>query len=289
MASIAPATYRRLTLFAVLSLAVIIVTGATVRLTGSGLGCSDWPTCEEGQLTAQADDAPAMVEFVNRTFTGVVSVAVIIAVLGALRRRPYRRDLTLLAWGLVAGVIVQILLGKLVVEEALSPKFVMAHFLVSLVLVWNAVVLHERAADDGPRGSAPPLAWLTVLAASVVVFTGTIVTASGPHAGDLSAERLGFRVDDVARVHGIAVLALCAIALLLWRSTRSPASVLLLAAIVAQAGVGYTQYFTGVPALLVGVHIVGAVTVWCAAVHVTQALRAAVPLDTDARTLARSG
>jgi cytochrome c oxidase assembly protein subunit 15 len=278
-----------MTLFAVLSLAVIIVTGATVRLTGSGLGCSDWPTCERGQLAAQVDDAPAMVEFVNRTFTGVVSIAVIVAVLGALWRRPYRRDLTVLAWGLVAGVIVQILLGKLVVEEALSPKFVMAHFMVSLVLVWNAVVLHERARDERTSGSAPPLAWATLVAAAAVVFTGTIVTASGPHAGDLSAERLGFTIEGVARVHGIAVVVLCAIAVLLRRSTRSWAANLLLVAIAAQAAVGYTQYFTGVPALLVGVHIVGAVTVWCAAVHVTQALRSPLPLDVDARTLARSG
>ena len=276
----APATYRRLTLFALLSLAVIIVTGATVRLTGSGLGCSDWPNCERGQLTAQLDDAPAMVEFVNRTITGIVSIAVIVAVLGARRRVPYRRDLSLLAWGLVVGVVAQILLGKLVVEEALSPKFVMAHFLVSLVLVWTALVLHERAADDEPRGRAPLLAWLPLASASVVVFTGTIVTASGPHAGDEAAERLGFHIEDVARVHGTSVVVLCAVALLLRWRVRAPAgrraADVLLVAIAAQAAVGYTQYFTGVPELLVGIHVVGAIVVWCAAVHVTQALRGPV-------------
>jgi cytochrome c oxidase assembly protein subunit 15 len=286
---LSPTTYRRLTLFAVLSLAVIIVTGATVRLTGSGLGCSDWPNCEEGQLAAQLDDAPAMVEFVNRMITGVVSIAVILAVLGALRRVPYRRDLTVLAWGLVVGVIVQILLGALVVEEALSPKFVMAHFMVSLLLVWNALVLHQRAADDGPRGRPSSLAWLTLAAAAAVVFTGTIVTASGPHAGDLSAERLGFHVEDVARVHGLAVVAFGAIALWVWRATRARAAMVLIAVLAAQAAVGYTQYFTGVPALLVGVHVAGAVSVWCAAVHLTQALRAPVALEPHARSLARTG
>jgi cytochrome c oxidase assembly protein subunit 15 len=274
-----------LTLFAVLSLAVIIVTGATVRLTGSGLGCSDWPTCEDGQLAAQIDDAPAMVEFVNRTFTGVVSIAVIAAVLGALRRVPYRRDLTRLAWGLVVGVVVQILLGALVVEEALSPKFVMAHFLVSLVLVWNAMVLHHRAQETARTGRRPVLVWLVIAAAGVVVFTGTVVTASGPHAGDVSAERLGLDIESVARTHGVAVVVLCALAVLLWHRTRTRAAQLLVVAIAAQAAVGYTQYLTGVPALLVGVHVVGAVVVWSAAVHVTQHVRSAVPLTSDAHVV----
>jgi cytochrome c oxidase assembly protein subunit 15 len=283
------ATYRRLTLFAVVALAVIILSGATVRLTGSGLGCSDWPNCEKGQLAAQVDDAPAMIEFVNRMVTGVVSAAVILAVLGALRRVPYRRDLTFLAWGLVVGVIVQILLGALVVQEALSPKFVMAHFLVSLLLVWNAIVLHVRAGDDGPRGAPSSLGWLALAGASVVVFTGTLVTASGPHAGDLSAERLGFHVEDVARVHGVAVVLYVAFVLWVWRSTRSRAAARLIVVLAAQAAVGYTQYFTGVPALLVGVHVVGAVLVWCATVALTQALRPAVPLDTDVDVFARTG
>src|SRR5688572_9576974 len=107
----------------------IVVTGAAVRLTGSGLGCTDWPNCEQGQLApAEITDAPAMIEFVNRTITGVVSVAAAVAVLGSLVRTPRRRDLTLLSWGLVGGVVAQILLGALVVLLDLSPKTVMAHF-----------------------------------------------------------------------------------------------------------------------------------------------------------------
>jgi cytochrome c oxidase assembly protein subunit 15 len=280
--------YRKLTLFAVVSLALIILTGATVRLTGSGLGCSDWPNCENGQLAAQLDDAPAMVEFVNRLITGIVSVAVILAVLGALRRRPYRRDLVVLAWGLVIGVIFQILLGALVVEEALSPKLVQLHFGVSLVLVWDAMVLHQRASDGERRFGRPSaIGWAVLAAAAVVVFTGTLVTASGPHAGDVSAERLGFHIEEVARVHGMAVVLFGALALWTWWVTRAKAAAILVVVIAAQAAVGYTQYFTGVPALLVGVHIAGAIAVWCAAVHVTQALRAPVALDAD--VLARTG
>ena len=299
--TLTPAGYRRITLLALLALVVIVVTGAAVRLSGSGLGCTDWPTCEEGRLAPESvTDANAMIEFVNRTFTGVVSVAVALAVLGALRRRPPRRDLTVLAVGLVLGVAAQAVLGGLVVWYGLSPWFVMAHFLLSLVLVTDAVVLHHRAgAPEGPsrpvvgRG-ARVLGWLVVAAAAVVVTTGTVVTATGPHAGDDTAERFDLALPDVARVHGTAVLVLLALVLALlrqlWRD-EAPAPVtdaarVLLLVLVAQAAVGYTQWFTGVPALLVGVHVLGAVGVWVAVVRTALVLRAAgAPSPVAARPL----
>ena len=292
-------TYTRVTLAALLSLAAIIVTGAVVRLTGSGLGCSDWPTCEQGQLApSQISDAPAMVEFVNRTITGIVSVAVILAVLGALRRVPYRRDLVWLAAGLVVGVLAQILLGGLVVLFDLSPRLVMGHFLLSMVLVWNAVVLHERssreaampAADDTVRA----LTRLVFAAAALVLFLGTVVTAAGPHAGDEQAARLNLVIGDVARIHGVAVWILLALTLVLARAARDTprvrkATTILLAVLVVQGAVGYTQYFTGVPAVLVGVHVAGAIAVWWSATHVLLSVHAPVPLAVDARSLARTG
>src|SRR5688572_28786990 len=134
------ATYRRITLGALLALALIVVSGAAVRLTGSGLGCEDWPNCSENRVVAPLE-FHAVIEFVNRMFTGVVSVAVILAVLGSLALERRRRDLTLLSLGLVAGVIAQIVLGGLVVLFDLSPWLVMGHFVLSMVLVWNAVVL----------------------------------------------------------------------------------------------------------------------------------------------------
>ena len=297
--SISAATYTRVTLVALLSLAAIIVTGAVVRLTGSGLGCSDWPTCEEGQLApSQISDAPAMVEFVNRTITGIVSIAVILAVLGALRRVPYRRDLVWLAAGLVAGVLAQIVLGGLVVLFHLSPRLVMGHFLLSMVLVWNAVVLHERssreatvpAADDVVRA----LTRLVFAAAALVIFLGTVVTAAGPHAGDEQAARLNLVIGDVARIHAVAVWVLLALTLVLARAARHTplvrrATTILLAVLVVQGAVGYTQYFTGVPAVLVGVHVAGAIATWWAATHVLLAVRAPVALPVDARSLARTG
>lgn len=277
---LSPDAYRRITLLAAVSLAAIVLTGATVRLTGSGLGCTDWPNCSEGQLTpAQIDDAPAMIEFLNRLVTGIVSVAAIVAVLGSMVRRPRRRDLTWLSWGLVAGVLAQIVLGGLVVLFDLSPRLVMGHFLLSMLIVWNAVVLHHRAGrPDAPvrqivSDRVRAMLRLVFVAAGIVVLTGTVVTASGPHAGDEQAERLDLVVSDVARVHAVAVWILLAVVLVTLRwiwSDRSPkvvrdAGTHLLGAIVVQGAIGYTQYFSGVPALLVGLHIVGALAVWITA------------------------
>ena len=282
MPSVSPASYRRITLFAVVALAFIVLTGAAVRLTGSGLGCTDWPTCEQGRLApGEITDAPAMIEFVNRLITGLVSVAVILAVAGAARRIPRRRDLVWLAAGLVAGVLAQIVLGGLVVLFELSPRLVMGHFLVSMLILWNAVVLHHRAGR--PAGPVTPLVGRSLVhltraifvVGSLVVFTGTVVTASGPHAGDSQAARLGLEVPDVARVHGIWVVVLVVLTVALTiasaRQAAPPsfqrAARLLLGLLAAQAAIGYTQYFTGVPVLLVGVHILGAIGVWIAVVH----------------------
>ena len=190
---IGAATYRRITLLALLALIFIIITGGAVRLTGSGLGCSDWPTCEENQFVPDLE-YHAMVEFVNRAITGIVSVAVALAVLGALLRRPRRRDLIGLALGLVAGVAGQVVLGGLVVWYHLSPWLVIAHFLLSMVLVANAVVLHHRAGrpeGDGAVDGAPPagvtptrtagnLTRLLVVVSVLAIVTGTLLTGAGP-------------------------------------------------------------------------------------------------------------
>ena len=277
-------TYRRITLLALLALAVIVVSGAAVRLTGSGLGCEDWPRCSEKRFVAEGE-FHALVEFINRTFTGVVSVAVILAVLGSLWLDQRRRDLTLWSLGLVAGVIAQIILGGLVVLFDLSPWLVLGHFALSMALVWNAVVLYHRAGEPtGPRAStlSPRLTMVTraVLALSmIVIFTGTIVTGTGPHSGahgDQFVERLPFAVHNVARLHGSAMIAFLIATLALgWMlrpgsvETNSAAArraridlTTLLVVLVAQAAIGYVQYFSDVPPLLVGIHVAGATTLW---------------------------
>jgi cytochrome c oxidase assembly protein subunit 15 len=272
---ISPSTYRRVTLVALVALCAIIVTGGAVRLTGSGLGCSDWPGCEQERFVAPLELHP-MVEFVNRLITGVVSAAIALAVLGSLRRDPRRRDLTWLSLGLVAGVIGQIVLGAFTVAYELAPPFVMGHFLLSLVLVANAVVLHERASDLRPVAVEPATRRLTLLllpALAVAVLAGTVVTGTGPHGGDEDARRFGFEIESVTRIHSLAVIAFVVLLLgVLGRAGREGApkpfqerARQLLLVSCAQAAVGWVQWFAGVPALLVGIHILGATLVWAAA------------------------
>jgi cytochrome c oxidase assembly protein subunit 15 len=277
--------YRRVTLAAQFLLAFIIVTGAAVRLTGSGLGCTDWPTCEAGRVVAPLEYHP-MIEFGNRLVTGAVSIVVVLAVLGSLLRvGPRRRDLVRLSLGLVAGVVGQIVLGGVTVLSHLWPPFVMSHFLLSMLILWCAVVLHHRAGEPDATagrgrvavvdGTTWRLGRVLVAAAAVVVVMGTVVTGTGPHpgsSGDQLVDRLPFSLHDVARIHGALVMVF--LALMLWTIARlvragAPGRVRrrsewLLAVLVAQAGVGYAQYFLGVPALLVAVHVAGAVAVWVA-------------------------
>lgn len=271
-----PARYRKVTGMALIALCVIVVTGTAVRLTESGLGCSDWPTCEEDQFLADLSLHP-MIEFVNRVFTGVVSVAVMAAVLGSIFRRPRRADLTWLSWGLVAGVLGQIVLGAFVVKSHLNPWLVLNHFLLSMVLVANATVLHARAGYDPVPASRPgrvyrwPITGLTIAA----IIAGTFVTGAGPHTGSYDGdniERLPFDVPEIARVHGGIVMALVAVVIAtVWHLQRTGApqgeqwrARLVLASLIIQAAIGYTQYFTGVPVLLVGFHILGATLAWVA-------------------------
>jgi cytochrome c oxidase assembly protein subunit 15 len=276
-----PITYQRIALAAVVLLAVIIVTGGAVRLSGSGLGCPEWPSCEAGRLTPHAaSDVNAMIEFLNRVFTGLVSLIVIVAVLGSFLRVPRRRDLVWLSVGLVVGVFLQAVLGGLTVLFELQPPLVMAHFLLSLVLLADALVLYRHAGQpDAPaRLIAEPvvrtLGRLLLIVATVVVVTGTVVTATGPHGGDKDAKRFAFDIRVVARIHGTSVIVFLVLILLTaWvlRRTRAPRDVqtrlgALLVIVVVQAGIGYAQYLTGIPALLVGFHLAGATAVWAAVI-----------------------
>lgn len=261
---------------ALAALVLIVVTGTAVRLTESGLGCSDWPTCEEDQLIADFEFNP-MIEFINRVITGLVSIAVVIAVLASMRRQPRRRDLTMLSWGLVAGVLGQIILGRFVVLSHLNPWVVLNHFLLSMVLVANAVVLHARAGYDPvpPSHRGRTYRWPILALTSAAIIAGTLVTGAGPHSGSYKGdniERLPLAVPDVARVHGGIVIALVlTVIATLWHLHRTAApqaeqwrARLMLVALLIQGAIGYIQYFTGVPVLLVGFHILGATLTWIA-------------------------
>lgn len=294
---VTPEAYQRVTVIALVLLVFIVVTGAGVRLTGSGLGCTDWPNCTDKRFVAELQ-THQMVEFLNRLVTGLVSVAVVVAVLGSLRRTPRRRDLVWLSWGLVGGVVAQILLGAVVVKSDLNPWFVQGHFVVSMVLVLDAVVLAHRASlpDEAPvRPAVTPalLRWgrgLVALAAAVLL-TGTGVTGSGPHSGhnpnDVTRiRRLPIHVHDAARIHGVAVMIFLAVTVWVLIQLRRHGSAdlvrratALLTVLILQGALGYTQYFTGVPPLLVGLHVLGASLVWVAVLRVALAMNAPVGVD----------
>jgi cytochrome c oxidase assembly protein subunit 15 len=277
---VSPAAFRVVAAVAVWALALTIFSGAAVRLTGSGLGCPDWPACTRTSVVAPLH-YHAWIEFGNRLINSAVTIASLGALVAALRRSPRRRDLTWLSVGLVVGLLAEVVVGGLTVEHKLAPGWVMAHFLLAMVFLADAVILHFRAAlpdaDPGTAASVTSkvplvgrvqlnLSRLMIVALSVVVTLGTIVTSTGPHGGDPTVRRFHFRLDSVARLHGSAAEVFLAVALvLLWSLARgrAPRAVIrraqiLLAAVIAQAAVGYTQYLNGDPVGVVALHVAGA-------------------------------
>jgi cytochrome c oxidase assembly protein subunit 15 len=268
----------------------VIVTGAAVRLTGSGLGCPQWPDCQHGHVVAPLSFY-AQVEFINRVTTLAVSIAISLAAVAAFLRAPRRRDLTWLSIGLAIGLAAEVVLGGETVRHRLEPGFVMAHFLLSLVILWDAVVLHHRAGSPDGVSRRPladrrsvAIARLLVVLVAVTAIAGTVVTGAGPHSGanasDGRVRRWHLDLHRVTQVHGAAaMLTLVAVAATWWllRSRHAGAAAvhhlqLLLEAVCLQVAIGYTQYFMGVPVFVVAFHIVGVVLVWIAALRCALAL-----------------
>ena len=261
----------------------IIITGSLVRLTGSGLGCADWPQCSTTKFV-DVSTGHAAIEQINRLFTGIVSAAVIAAVLGSIFVTPRRKSLIWLSSGLVIGVLAQVILGAVVVLTGLNPWSNMAHFLVSLALVTTAVFLVEHAGATNVDGDFAVIdqtaqtrqltkrfADLILVLCGLAIILGTLVTGAGPHAGDENSIRLNLDLRSITRIHSATVL-LCITATLIffaqvrksaseWTRLRAKLEVFLFVA-VAQGGVGYLQYFSGVPAQLVAIHVAFAVAVW---------------------------
>lgn len=289
-----PLAMRRSALAAVIANIGIAFTGAVVRVTGSGLGCPDWPRCTGDSLVpVQSAEHPVFnmfIEFGNRMLGVGVFVTVAFCLLVAIRMRPRRRDLVVLAALLPAGVLLQGIIGGLTVWYALTPGWVTAHFLGTGVMIVLTVWLYTRASEgDGPpRATVRPqlrrltfvLTGLTVL----VLIAGTVVTGSGPHAGDADSVRYPFALDVVAKVHSGLVWVFTGLLVLLiigLRTTRAEGpmfarSLQLAAVVVVQAAIGVTQYLTGVPAPLVSLHVLGAVILWAAMLRLLFATRARV-------------
>lgn len=278
----------------------IILTGAIVRITGSGLGCPTWPQCAEGSYIPterQAESWHKYIEFGNRLLTFVLAIAAIAAIVAALvdrsrRRRaglPPRRVLTILAFVPIIGTVVQAVLGGITVLTGLHPATVSAHFLVSIGLVAACAALVIRSGESGDtpvRWLVPVpvrlLTWALVAATLVVVILGVITTGSGPHSGDADVEvRFGFDPRTVAWLHADSVLLFLGLTvglLVAARVSNAPVALtrrtsILLGIAVVQGFLGYSQYFTGLPELLVSLHVLGAIGVWVAVLFVPPTLR----------------
>ena len=267
-------TFRWFALASFIAMILIIATGAAVRLTGSGLGCPDWPTCYHGQISGSWSLHPA-VEYANRLVTVALSLVTVATLLAAVRRVPYRRDLTLFAGLLVVGVVADALLGAVVVYTKLNPWLVSSHLIVSLGMVVAGAILYHRSkylygpgtrADlrDGRFRRIARLLWVPFI---LTVVAGTITTGSGPHAGSargqMRARRLPFSLSDVAWIHSLAAVMLVSMViglfLLVWKSDapeRLQRGVRRLATIGAVQGVvGGVQYVTHLPVVLVEIHV----------------------------------
>jgi len=281
-AEIAPKFLRRVATLMVITQSAIVVTGAAVRLTGSGLGCSTWPECTPGSYTPTANqpEAPlhAWIEFGNRLLTFVLFLNALALVISILRNR---RELFGLGAIQILGILAQALLGGITVLTGLNPATVAGHFMLSILLIAAALSLRQRIYGYSQNKLITTkltknLARALVILTLMVLIAGTIVTGSGPHAGDSTAERFPLDARTVSWIHADLVIALLGIAVALLISIQVGESgatrellgkrikVFLLASLL-QGAIGYTQYFTGLPELLVAFHILGSILVWLSA------------------------
>ena len=281
-----PVGLRRAFLGALVMNAVIVVTGAAVRLTASGLGCPTFPRCTDDSLVVTREmGAHGVIEFGNRLLTFVLTAAVLTAVVAALRAG--RRDLLRLALVLLGGIVAQALLGGVTVLTGLNPVTVMAHFLVSMALIAVAVTAYERIdvrePDHDVRREVRFGAGLLTAVVGATLVLGTVVTGTGPHSGDRKvADRLPFDLETVTQLHADLVFLVVGLTIGLWLTVRVSGAppllprrvATLLAVVLAQGLVGYTQYVTDLPLVLVGVHVLGATLVWITTVRVLLATAA---------------
>jgi len=295
--TVAPERYRQIAVASLVALFVVIVAGAAVRLTNSGLGCDDWPKCNTTTFV-DVSSKHAAIEQVNRLFNGVVTIAVLAVGVLSHRVRPRPRGAVGLAWTLVALVAANAVLGGISVLVDLHPLAIQGHLLLALAALAVNFVLVARCSPPRADVELLPrtmqLVWAVVIGTSAAIVAGTLVTGSGPHAGDENAPRLDFDIESVARVHGVIVMATIAtvIALAVRISKRAEERVALTDAVsiwlfvgLLQAAIGYIQYFNGLPVLLVGAHVGGAAAITLATTHLVLRARPRYGNGSSLRTL----
>jgi heme a synthase len=281
--TVTPGAYRRVALVALGFCTLIVATGAAVRLTGSGLGCPNWPRCEGGRLTPELQ-IHSLIEFSNRMMTGVVTIPCLLAAVLAWRRRPFRRDLALLALLLPLGVLGQAILGGLTVLYGLAPGWVVAHFMLSMLLLVACVALAWKAWHEPgwrPRNADRPATWAVrglLGLGALTLLAGTIATAAGPHAGGEGTGDKVVRLDWFGsgtlnwaiHQHGALATLLGLGAVGTWFLLRARdadpqarAAITAVCVLVACQGfVGSTQYALHLPAEIVWIHVVLAALTW---------------------------
>ena len=261
--------------------AALIVTGGAVRLTGSGLGCPTWPQCTPGSYTPVPHQAEgqlhAWIEFGNRLLTFLLfftAVAALILSIRLTKESIKKLRVRLLALFQVLGIFGQAILGGITVLTDLNPIPVAGHYLLSIALITGAIKLRLEIVGKQIQKTTPiiqTLLRLQILLTILVLIVGTVVTGSGPHAGDLKAKRFGFSPQVISWIHADLVIALTVTVFITYLLLKNESGVLrkrtgiFLLIILSQGAVGYVQYFTGLPELIVGIHLLGSTLVWIAA------------------------
>lgn len=256
--------------------AALVVTGGAVRLTGSGLGCPTWPECTPGSYTPVPHQAEPQlnvwIEFANRLLTFVLVIASLVVIIAVLKSK--RKDLRGLAIGQFLGIFGQGILGGITVLTDLNPIPVAGHLLLSIILIAGATSLYSRrylpAVFVEAESLTSKISQAHIAISFLVIVLGTIVTGSGPHAGDAQAKRFGFDIRTVAWMHADVVIFLLGLTLAFYvaqgTSAKTKKTIKTFTVIaLAQGAIGYVQYFTGIPEVLVAAHLLGATLVWIAA------------------------
>ena len=288
--------FRQIAILTVAGVCFLTVAGAVVRLTGSGLGCDDWPNCNNERFI-DVSSGHAAIEQINRLVSGLVGIPTLLMAIGSFRVWPRRAGLRGPSLAVLASILGNGVVGGIAVRGDLHPFLVQSHFLLAMISIGFGLVAIHRARPE-PVTSARAIGvtpWITTLLAlfgalvAAALVTGTVVTGSGPHAGDETARRYGFDISSVAEIHSVTVwvsvavflglvVALRGVPLLFDRLSVNVSTWMFVA--VVQGGIGYLQYFNDIPAVLVAAHVAGATALWVVTVQLIQA--AAEPLDDHA-------
>ena len=274
------ARYRQLAIVTTVGICLLVVAGGVVRLTGSGLGCDDWPNCNDERFI-DVSTGHAAIEQINRLLSGLIGLPTLLLAIVSFRAAPRGSALRWPAIGVLITVLANGVVGGIAVRRDLHPALVQSHFLLAMLSIAFGLIA-VRASSGSPidwprwtmRTRTGLLMSMLVALTAAALTTGTVVTGAGPHAGEQDVRRFGFDIGGVARIHSVTVIAAIATAALLASAVSRHGDRALQVALsgwmfvaLLQGGIGYAQYFTGVPELLVGAHIAGATLLWVATVR----------------------